>query len=151
MIILVFGLPGSGKTTLAKALAKLLRAVHWNADEVREMVNASIPGDSSERMEQARRMRFLCEGVHATGGRAIADFVCPTDETREAFGEAFTIYVDRIRPDQSRYADTRALFQPPKSCDVHYTVGMIPMDVIRKLSPISISTEGTVWAWGEAA
>ena len=36
MKILIFGLPGSGKTTLAEPLAKLLGGVHINADEVRK-------------------------------------------------------------------------------------------------------------------
>ena len=33
------GLPGSGKTTLAKILAPRLNAIHLNADEVRKQVN----------------------------------------------------------------------------------------------------------------
>ena len=33
---LVMGLPGSGKTTLAKILAKELKAVWLNADEIRK-------------------------------------------------------------------------------------------------------------------
>ena len=37
MKILIFGLPGAGKTTLAKALCKILGAVHINAEEVRTM------------------------------------------------------------------------------------------------------------------
>ena len=36
MKILIFGLPGSGKTTLAKPLAELLGGAHINADAVRE-------------------------------------------------------------------------------------------------------------------
>ena len=35
MKILIFGLPGSGKTTLAKPFAELINGVHINADEVR--------------------------------------------------------------------------------------------------------------------
>ena len=36
MKILIFGLPGSGKTTLAKPFAELIGGVHINADSVRE-------------------------------------------------------------------------------------------------------------------
>ncbi|MEY3496043.1 MAG: hypothetical protein RJA80_265, partial [Actinomycetota bacterium] len=39
MKILVMGLPGSGKTTLAKVLADKLGAAYFNADEVRKMFN----------------------------------------------------------------------------------------------------------------
>ena len=35
---LVMGLPGSGKTTLAKILAKELKAVWLNADEIRKKI-----------------------------------------------------------------------------------------------------------------
>ena len=37
--ILIMGLPGSGKTTLAKLLAPMFNAVWLNADKVREEVN----------------------------------------------------------------------------------------------------------------
>mgnify|MGYP001388456606 CR=1 FL=1 len=36
MKILIFGLPGSGKTTLAKPFAELINGVHINADAVEE-------------------------------------------------------------------------------------------------------------------
>ena len=36
MKILICGLPGSGKTTLAEPFAKLIGAVHINADAVRK-------------------------------------------------------------------------------------------------------------------
>ena len=36
-------------------------------------------------------MGWMCERVVEAGGTVIADFVCPTDETRNTFGDAFTI------------------------------------------------------------
>ena len=42
----------------------------------------------------------------------IADFICPTAETRAAFGDAFTIWVDRI--DAGRFEDTNRMFVAPK-------------------------------------
>ena len=38
-IILIMGLPGAGKTTLANALAKKIEAKRLNADEVRKEAN----------------------------------------------------------------------------------------------------------------
>lgn len=114
--ILVMGLPGSGKTTLARVLARRLNAVLFDADEVRENVNRDLGFSLPDRIEQARRMGWLCDQVIKTGGFAIADFVCPTPETRAAFGDAFVVWVDRIA--RSRFEDTNALFVPPERHDV---------------------------------
>ena len=40
--ILIMGLPGAGKTTLARHLAPRLNAVHYNADDVRANVNRDL-------------------------------------------------------------------------------------------------------------
>ena len=112
------GLPGSGKTSLAKEVAGLVgNCVLWNADEVRE--NLGNPGFSPEaRLAQARRMRFLCDTVTAGACRAVADFVCPTPETRDAFrvSSAFVVWVDRIA--SGRFEDTNRMFVPPEEFDV---------------------------------
>jgi adenylylsulfate kinase len=122
--ILVMGLPGSGKTTLAKALALKLRAVHFNADDVRANINKDLGFSVDDRIEQARRMGWLCDRVVESGGYAVADFVCPTPETREAFGEATLIWVDRI--EQGRFDDTNRIFVKPSSYDFHVTVEETP-------------------------
>lgn len=114
--ILIMGLPGAGKTTLARALAPRLGAVHFDADEVRTNINKDLGFTRDDRIEQARRMGWLCDRVVAAGGMAIADFVCPLVETREAFGTAFVVWVDRIR--EGRFEDTNRLFQPPTTWDV---------------------------------
>ena len=86
--ILIMGLPGAGKTTLANALAPLLNAVVFNADAVRANISRDLGFSHEDRVEHARRMGWMCDRVVEAGGTVIADFICPTEETRAAFGEA---------------------------------------------------------------
>ena len=116
MNILIMGLPSSGKTTLATALARELSCVHFNADEVRKEINKDLGFSVKDRIEQARRMGVLCDIASRYGAHVIADFVCPTPETRKAFGAHFTVWVDRIK--EGPFEDTNKLFVPPENHDV---------------------------------
>jgi adenylylsulfate kinase len=125
--ILIMGLPGAGKTTLARALAPRLNAVHFNADEVRREINADLGFSESDRIEHARRMGWLCDQVIGTGGFAVADFICPTEETRAAFtrgGPAFIVWVDRVSA--GRFEDTNRMFVPPAQHDLRVSAEGAP-------------------------
>ena len=78
-IILIMGLPGSGKTTLAEELAPMLNAKRLNADEVRKEAN---DWDFSEegRKRQAKRMADFAIKLKDEGNYVVADFICPTPE-----------------------------------------------------------------------
>jgi hypothetical protein len=117
--VLIMGLPGAGKTTLAIELAKLLGAVHFNADEIRKEINKDLKFSVEDRIEQARRMGLLCDIATRSGSFAVADFVCPIPETRAAFGDAFIVWVDRI--EAGRFEDTNKLFVPPEKYDFRIT------------------------------
>jgi cytidyltransferase-like protein len=114
--ILIMGLPGAGKTTLASALAPLLNAVVFNADTVRANLSRDLGFSHEDRVEHARRMGWMCDHVVEAGSTAIADFICPTEETRAAFGAAFTIWVDRIAA--GRFEDTNRMFVKPSHFDL---------------------------------
>ena len=81
MKVLIFGLPGTGKTTLAKPFAELINGVHLNADDIRKRYD-DWDFTSSGRIRQAQRMRHLADGIVMADKIAVADFVCPTKEAR---------------------------------------------------------------------
>ena len=117
-IILIMGLPGSGKTTLASELAPLINAKRINADEVRRAHN---DWDFSEeaRKRQAKRMASLAIKQKQEGNYVIADFICPTPEARSLFPADYTIWVDTIK--KGRFDDTNAMFVKPENYDFHVT------------------------------
>ena len=116
--ILIMGLPGSGKTTLAKLLVPMFNAVWLNADEVRKEAN---DWDFSEkgRLIQANRMKRLAQEAIDSNRNVIADFVCPTQHTRDDFGADYIIWMDTIK--EGRFEDTNKMFEPPKQYDFKVT------------------------------
>lgn len=134
MKILLFGLPGSGKTTLAKPLAELLGAVHINADAVREEYN-DWDFSPEGRVRQAQRMRYLADGIVRAGRICVADFVAPTPDAREEFGADFTVWMDTIR--EGRFEDTNKMFVQPEHADYHVSewfddTHLVLVEVIKK-------------------
>ena len=116
--ILIMGLPGSGKTTLASELVPLLKAKWLNNDKVRKSAN---DWDFSEegRSRQAKRMADLAEKYKKEGSHVVCDFICPTPKARELFKADFVVWVDTIK--KGRFEDTNQMFVKPVKFDCHVT------------------------------
>ena len=93
--ILIMGLPGSGKTSLAKLLAPMFNAVLINEDEVRKEANDF---DLSEvgRSIHTNRMKRLANEAIQNNRNVIADFEC-TDDEKKDFNADYIIYMDTIK------------------------------------------------------
>jgi adenylylsulfate kinase len=127
MRILIMGLPGAGKTTLAQALRDLIqdndKTVEWfNADLVRQAYDDWDFSDEG-RIRQSLRMRELADKINSD--YVICDFVCPLPVMRDNFDADFVIWVDTI--EQGRYEDTnRAFISPDK-----YDIRVIEQDAVK--------------------
>lgn len=124
MIVLICGLPGSGKSTLAAALApRLGNAVRLNGDEIRATLNSDLTFSPFDRIAHAWRIGAIARLLDAQGFNVIADFVCPTAATREAFGRR-DLLVHVAREGNWMYDDTTGLWEPPPDADVTICDGM---------------------------
>lgn len=118
MKILICGLPGSGKTTLAKLLVPMFNAVWLNADEVRKQADDWDFTDEG-RVRQANRMKDLANEAVSKNRIVIADFICPTEQTRKDFDADYTIWMNTIK--EGRFEDTNKMFQEPSLVDFKVT------------------------------
>ena len=109
--ILIMGLPGSGKTSLAKLLAPMFNAVLINEDEVRKEAN---DWDFSEmgRSIQTNRIKRLADEAIQNNRNVVADFECSTEHTREDLNADYIIWMDTIKESK---------LEPPKNFDFKVT------------------------------
>jgi adenylate kinase family enzyme len=123
MIIQIIGLPGSGKTTLAKELCRRTDAIHINADDIRKDLSSDLGFSNKDRIEQARRLGSISRLLSEQGRLVVVDFVNPTEESRKSFGNADVIvWVNRIA--KGRFEDTNKIWIDPTRVDIVLEFGM---------------------------
>ena len=80
LVIWITGLPGSGKTTIARELASRMRArtpavVMVDGDVFREILGNDLGYSNADRLENARRIGRLCRMLAAQGQQVVCSTV----------------------------------------------------------------------------
>ena len=96
----------------------MFNAVWLNADEVRKQADDWDFTDEG-RVRQANRMKDLANEAVSKNRIVIADFICPTEQTRKDFGADYTIWMNTIK--EGRFEDTNKMFQEPSVVDFKVT------------------------------
>jgi predicted kinase len=87
MLIIFGGLPGTGKTTIARELARQIGAMHLRIDSIEQAIRDTSP-DVSQLDDSGYRIAYaIAEDNLRIGRTVVADSVNPLPITREAWLE----------------------------------------------------------------
>jgi predicted kinase len=104
MLIVLGGLPATGKTTIARALSRRIRGIHLNLDTIEQALRSSDDaGDTAYRVAYA-----LAEDMLRMGQVVVADSTNPHSATRAAWRDVATrtavpiVEIEIIRSDSRK-------------------------------------------------
>tara|TARA_B100000700_G_scaffold10106_1_gene10373 strand:- start:251 stop:712 length:462 start_codon:yes stop_codon:yes gene_type:complete len=121
--ILIMGLPGAGKTFLAREIYKDLNAVWINGDVIRKKYK-DWDFSRKGRIRQARRLNKLSNKYINKGKNVVVDFICPNKDSFNNFTADFVVWVDTIKKGRhirKHLPDINPIFKKPKKFNLRVT------------------------------
>ena len=125
MITWLFGLSGSGKTTIAKELQKKHDVFVLDGDDLRDGLNKDLGFSMKDRKENLRRASEVAKILSQTKP-VIACFITPTQELRQMVKEitdATMVYVD-TPIEICIYRDVKGLYKLAKQGKIKKFTGI---------------------------
>ncbi len=121
--ILIMGLPGAGKTYLAKEIYKHFNAIRINGDEVRKKFK-DWDFTKEGRIRQAKRLNKISNYHIKKGKNVVVDFICPNKDSFKYFKADFIIWMDTIKKGRhirKHLDDINPIFRKPKKFNLRVT------------------------------
>jgi len=85
MLIMVVGLPGTGKSTFARELAQVINGNHFNTDMIRDSLNLRGSYDKESKQRVYDELLLRTEETLKSGGIAIVDGTFYLHSLRKTF------------------------------------------------------------------
>ena len=147
-VIWLTGLSGSGKTTIANELIKLLpRTVLLDGDVLRDGINRDLGFSVEDRNENIRRVSHIAQILFSAGVNVVVSFISPIKSAR-AFarslipsGSFYEVYLSTTL-DECKKRDVKGLYKKAEAGVIKEFTGISSPYERPERPEIEIDTEG---------
>jgi hypothetical protein len=123
MNVVVFGLPGSGRSTLARELGRATDAVVLDEEQLFGTLNCDLDRSPQGYAESARRIGWAALTILDNGVNCVCDMMLPTRLSRDSFRissrEVYAIWMDTIDSSKDESANAMWDILTPVHCNMH--------------------------------
>ena len=108
MLVMVTGLPGTGKTTFARSLANHIKGIHLNSDMVRSELGKRGKYDTASKAGIYQKLQNRAEEILKQGKHVIVDATLYKNIVREPFiklAEQYKTQIKWIEAESKRKSD----------------------------------------------
>lgn len=165
-VILLTGLSGAGKTTIAKALKKEFanygnKLVILDGDAFRKGLCCDLGYSGFERVEQQRRLREVAKLVYEQGLDVVLSTIAPfgedRDKLRELFGDDYVEVYVKCPISICEERDVKGLYAKARKGEIKNFTGISqqyiePIDphvvIETHIEPVSLAVDKIInWVW----